>query len=62
MSPRRARYRAPPKDAVPAGVIPLSKDAEKDKGREANADAIREHPWAVIGITPGGTYGMVKQK
>lgn len=55
-------YRVAPKEPPPEGVIPLVKDAEKEKGDEYNADAIREHRWAVVGITPGGTYGMLKQK
>ena len=43
-------------------MTPLAKDTEKAQGEEYNADAIREHPWAVVGITPCGTYGMLKRK
>lgn len=55
-------YRVAPKEPPPPGIIPLTKDTEKDQDEEYNADAILEHPWAVVGITPGGTYGMLKQK
>ncbi len=43
-------------------MIALAKDTEKDQDDEYNADAIQEHAWAVVGVTPGGTYGMLKQK
>lgn len=55
-------YRVAPKDAPPEGAIPLAKDAEKEGDEDYNADAVREHPWAVIAVTPGGTYSMLKQK
>ena len=40
----------------------MTKDAEKEQGEDYNADIIQEHQWAVVAITPGGTYGMLKQK
>jgi len=55
-------YRVAPKDQPPAGVVSLGKDAEKDKDEDYNADVIEEHPWAVVAVTPGGTYGMLKKK
>ncbi len=55
-------YRIAPNDPPPAGVVHLQKDAEKGKDEDYNADIIQEHPWAVVAITPGGTYGMLKQK
>lgn len=55
-------YRVAPRDAVPGGVIALAKDTEKDKDEDYNADEIQAEPWAVIGITPGGIYTMLKQK
>jgi hypothetical protein len=55
-------YRVAPKEPPPEGVIPLAKDAEKGRNEEYNADVILEHPWAAVGITPGGTYGMLKQR
>ena len=55
-------YRVAPNDPPPAGVVHLVKDAEKDKSEEYNADIIQEHRWAVAAVTPGGTYGMLKQK
>jgi hypothetical protein len=55
-------YRVAPNDPPPDGVIALTKDAEKDGDEDFNADLIEEHRWAVVAITPGGTYGMLKQK
>lgn len=43
-------------------MISLTKDAGKDSSEEYNADILQEHLWAVVGITPGGTYSMLKQK
>lgn len=55
-------YRVAPNDPPPAGVVHLQKDAEKDNDEDYNADIIQEQPWAVVAVTPGGTYGMLKQK
>jgi hypothetical protein len=55
-------YRVAPNDPPPPGVIHLEKDAKKDSDEDYNADIIQERPWAVVGVTPGGTYGMLKQK
>ena len=55
-------YRVAPNDPPPNGVISLEKDAEKDNDEDYNADLIEEHEWAVAATTPGGTYGMLKQK
>src|SRR5687767_8356875 len=43
-------------------MIPLTKDAEKGPDEDYNSDAVLEQAWAVVGITPGGTYGMMKRK
>src|SRR5207244_8936709 len=51
-----------PNDPPPDGVIPLCKDAEKEDDEDYNADLIEAYPWAVVAVTPGGTYGMLKQK
>ena len=55
-------YRVAPKDQPPAGVVALGKDADKEKGEDDNADRIEEEEWAVVAVTPGGTYGMLKAK
>ena len=55
-------YRVAPNDPPPAGVTHLQKDAEKADDEEYNADLILESEWAVVALTPGGTYGMLKQK
>jgi hypothetical protein len=31
-------------------------------GEDRNADIVMEPTWAVVGITPGGVYSMVKAK
>src|SRR5262249_31307064 len=51
-------YRVAPHDSPPAGVVHLLKDDDEDY----NADVILEPDWAVVGITPGGVYGMLKKK
>ena len=55
-------YRVAPNDPPPDGVTHLRKDADKDKSEEYNTDIIQEEQWAVVAVTPGGTYGMLKQK
>jgi hypothetical protein len=55
-------YRVAPNDRPPEGIVPLVKDAEKEKSQPKNADLILDEPRVVVGITPGGTYGMLKQK
>jgi hypothetical protein len=55
-------YRVAPKDEQPEGVIALKKDAEQDKSASSNVDTIREHRWAIVAVTPGGTYSMLKTK
>ncbi len=54
--------RVAPNDPQPDGVISLVKDAEKESDEDYNADLIEEHEWVVVAVTPGGTYGMLKQK
>jgi len=54
--------RVAPKDPPPDGVVALGKDAEKDDAEDFNIDLIQEHEWAVVAVTPGGTYGMLKQR
>jgi hypothetical protein len=55
-------YRVAPHDPPPAGVVHLLKDDEKGDDEDFNADVIREFEWAVVGVTPGGVYGMLKKK
>ncbi len=55
-------FRVAPHDPPPDGVAHLIKDAEKDKGEPKNADVVIEPRWCVVGITPGGVYGVVKEK
>jgi hypothetical protein len=55
-------FRVAPHDPPPEGVIHLIKDAEKEKGQEKNANLVMEPRWCVVGITPGGVYGLVKER
>jgi len=55
-------FRVAPHDPPPAGVVHLLKDDEKGDDEDYNADVILEPAWAVVGVTPGGVYGMLKKK
>lgn len=55
-------YRVAPHDPQPNGITSLSKDAEKGKGEPKNYDVIAGDEWAVVGVTPGGVYGLMKAK
>jgi AAA domain len=55
-------YRVAPREHPPEGIVPLGKDSEKESGEDKNADAIQEHEWAAVAVTPGGTYQMLKKK
>jgi hypothetical protein len=55
-------FRVAPHDPPPDGIVHLIKDAEKDKGEEKNADVVTQARWCVVGVTPGGVYGLVKEK
>lgn len=55
-------FRVAPHDPPPAGVVHLLKDDEKEDDEDYNADVILEPKWAVVGITPGGVYGMLSKK
>jgi hypothetical protein len=54
--------RVAPADPPPEGVVGLRKDAEKDRDEDYNADLIAGPTWCVVGLTPGGIYGMLKAK
>jgi hypothetical protein len=55
-------FRVAPNDPQPDGITALVKDAAKEKGEDRNADLVMEPTWTVVGVTPGGVYGMVKAK
>jgi hypothetical protein len=55
-------FRVAPKEPPPDGITRLEKDADQEKGAEYNADRITGPAWCVVGITPGGVYGMMKAK
>ena len=53
-------YRVAPREAPPAGIAALRKDEEKTKGQPKNLTVLRGEQWCVVGATPGGIYGMLK--
>lgn len=55
-------FRVAANDPQPEGIVALVKDAEKAPKQPKNADLILGESWAVVGITPGGTYGMIKKR
>ncbi len=55
-------FRVAPNDPQPEGIVALVKDAEKGPKQPRNADLILGESWVVVGITPGGTYSMIKKK
>jgi hypothetical protein len=52
-------FRVAPRQPV-VGVINLSKEGDKAKGEDKNADTIIRSMWCVVASTPGHIYGMVK--
>lgn len=44
------------------GVRSLAKDAQKEKGEPQNIDILLSLPVCVVAATPGGIYGIVKDK
>jgi hypothetical protein len=55
-------FRLRPRGAVPAGVIPLPKDDERESGTPRAVEAIEGSRWAVVAATPGGTRGLIKER
>lgn len=55
-------YRVAPHDPPPDGIVHLLKDDEKGDDEDFNADVVQECEWAIVGITPGGVYGMLKKR
>src|SRR4051812_12859330 len=43
-------------------MVHLIKDAERAMSEPKNADLMMKPRWCVVGITPGGIYGLVKEK
>ena len=60
---RRALVPGGPERPAAARRDPLAQGRREGQADEDyNADIIQERQWAVVGVTPGGTYGMLKQK
>src|SRR5439155_6647676 len=53
--------RISPKHPI-VGIMLLVKDGEKEAGEPRNADVIMVPRWCVVAATPGGIYGMVKER
>ncbi|MDQ3539073.1 MAG: AAA family ATPase, partial [Chloroflexota bacterium] len=55
-------YRLRPRGDVQPGIIPLPKDSEREKGTPRAWDTIEASKWDVVASTPGGIYGLVKER
>ncbi len=55
-------YRLRPRADVPDGVVPLPKDDERRPGQPRAVEAIQAARWCVVAATPGGTYGLIKER
>jgi len=55
-------YRLRPRGDVQPGIIPLPKDNEREKGTPRAWDTIEASNWGVVASTPGGIYGLVKER
>ena len=55
-------FRIRPRGDVPAGVIALPKDDEREAGTPKAIESIEASRWGVVAATPGGTYGLIKER
>ncbi len=53
-------YRVAGREKSGEGIIPLAKDADKEKGEPNNFSVLNNHAYCVAGVTPGGIRGIVK--
>ena len=54
-------YRIAPRHAKD-GITLLPKASEREKGDPYSTDVVSTQPWSVVGGTPGGIYGMIKDR
>jgi superfamily I DNA and/or RNA helicase len=47
---------------VPTGMIPLPKDAEREPGAPKAIESIEASRWGVVAASPGGIYGLIKDR
>ena len=55
-------FRLRPRGDVPAGVIALPKDDEREPGAPKAIESIEASRWGVVAATPGGIYGLIKER
>jgi hypothetical protein len=55
-------FRVAPKVAPPDGVIAIPRKEEKPKGTPNGVQRIAAQRWCVVAATPGGIYGLVKER
>ncbi len=55
-------FRIRPRGAVPVGVIPLPKDADREPGTPKAIESIEASRWGVVAAPPGGIYGLIKDR
>ncbi|MDQ3167548.1 MAG: ATP-binding protein [Chloroflexota bacterium] len=55
-------FRLRPRGEVADGVVPLPKDDARGAGQPKAVESIQADRWAVVAATPGGTYGLIKER
>lgn len=55
-------FRVRPRDALPAGVIALPRDSDRPAGTPRAFDRLSRERWCVVAATPGGIYGLLKDR
>ncbi len=55
-------FRNRPRGSVQPGITAIPKDEDLEKGEQKAVERIESHRWAVVGSTPGGVYGLVKDQ
>ena len=55
-------FRVAGRKAPPAGVTPLPRKEDRPKGVPTSVKRVEAHRWCAVACTPGGVYGMVKER
>ncbi len=55
-------FRLRPRGEVPCGVVALPKDDERGPGAPRAIESIEASRWGVVAATPGGVYGLIKER
>lgn len=55
-------YRLRPRGEVQTGIIGVPRDDDREKGTPRAWETIEGSTWCVVASTPGGVYGLVKER